>query len=243
MSEFGGSLKNIVMKSIEAIGNKASDLAAGAKQKVGEYNLANEQKDVFSEIGSKVFELSKQGVAFPEELQEDLKKAAEIGAELDRIRAEKEAAEKAKQEAAEQEAAEKAKQETAKQEAEAAATDKKDKEAPEYREAPVIEMPRFDGPVAAEYAARDDRDVPVIRVDDPDEKNGDGDFADCPMSAAINDLFEQMPPVDKMMDKVNSSLDELGENLKKFSDEFDKQLNDFSDQMMGTEKKDPGDKE
>lgn len=230
MSEFGGSLKNIVMKSIEAIGNKASDLAAGAKQKVGEYNLANEQKDVFSEIGSKVFELSKQGVAFPEELQEDLKKAAEIGAELDRIRAEKEAAEKAKQE-------------TAEQEADAAATDEKDKEAPEYREAPVIEMPRFDGPVAAEYAARDDRDVPVIRVDDPDEKNGDGDFADCPMSAAINDLFEQMPPVDKMMDKVNSSLDELGENLKKFSDEFDKQLNDFSDQMMGTEKKDPGDKE
>ena len=73
MSEFGGSLKNIVMKSIEAIGNKASDLAAGAKQKVGEYNLANEKKDVFSEIGSKVFELSKQGVAFPEELQEDLK--------------------------------------------------------------------------------------------------------------------------------------------------------------------------
>ena len=230
MSEFGGSLKNIVMKSIEAIGNKASELTAEAKQKVGEYNLANEQKDVFSEIGSKVFELSKQGVAFPEELQEDLKKAAEIGAELDRIRAEKEAAEKAKQE-------------TAKQEAEAAATDEKDKEAPEYREAPVIEMPRFDGPVAAEYAARDDRDVPVIRVDDPDEKNGDGDFADCPMSAAINDLFEQMPPVDKMMDKVNSSLDELGENLKKFSDEFDKQLNDFSDQMMGTEKKDPGDKE
>lgn len=230
MSEFGGSLKNIVMKSIEAIGNKASDLAAGAKQKVGEYNLANEQKDVFSEIGSKVFELSKQGVAFPEELQEDLKKAAEIGAELDRIRAEKEAAEKAKQEAAEKEAGKT--EETPEQ-----------KELPEYREAPVIEMPRFDGPVAAEYAARDDRDVPVIRVDDPDEKNGDGDFADCPMSAAINDLFEQMPPVDKMMDKVNSSLDELGENLKKFSDEFDKQLNDFSDQMMGTEKKDPGDKE
>ena len=230
MSEFGGSLKNIVMKSIEAIGNKASDLAAGAKQKVGEYNLANEQKDVFSEIGSKVFELSKQGVVFPEELQEDLKKAAEISAELDRIRAEKEAAEKAKQEAVEKEAGKT--EETPEQ-----------KELPEYREAPVIEMPPYNGPVAAEYAARDDRDIPVISVNDPDEKNDDGDFADCPMSAAINDLFEQMPPVDKMMDKVNSSLDELGENLKKFSDEFDKQLNDFSDQMMGTEKKDPGDKE
>lgn len=235
MSEFGGSLKSIVKKSIEALGNKASDLAAGAKQKVGEYNLANEQKDIFSDIGSKVFELSKQGVAFPEELQEDLKKAAEIGAELDRIRGEKEAAEKAKQEAAEKEAAEK--------EAEAGAKDTENKEAPEYREAPVMEMPAFDGPVAAAYAARDDRDIPVISVEEPGKQNDGGDFADCPMSAAINDLFEQMPPVDKMMDKVNSSLDELGENLKKFSDEFDRQLNDFSDQMMGCDKKDPGDKE
>ena len=240
MSEFGGSLKSIVKKSIEALGNKASDLAAGAKQKVGEYNLANEQKDIFSDIGSKVFELSKQGVAFPEELQEDLKKAAEIGAELDRIRAEKEAAEKAKQEAAEKEAAEK---ETAAKEAEAGAKDTENKEAPEYREAPVMEMPAFDGPVAAAYAARDDRDIPVISVEEPEKKDDGGDFADCPMSAAINDLFEQMPPVDKMMDKVNSSLDELGENLKKFSDEFDRQLNDFSDQMMGCDKKDPGDKE
>ena len=235
MSEFGGSLQSIVKKSIEALGNKASDLAAGAKQKVGEYNLANEQKDVFSDIGSKVFELSKQGVAFPEELQEDLKKAAEIGAELDRIRAEKEAAEKAKQEAAEKEAAEK--------EAEAGAKDTENKEAPEYREAPVMEMPAFDGPVAAAYAARDDRDIPVISVEEPEKKDDGGDFADCPMSAAINDLFEQMPPVDKMMDKVNSSLDELGENLKKFSDEFDRQLNDFSDQMMGCDKKDSQNKE
>jgi len=237
MSEFGGNLKNIVMKSIEALGNKASDIAAGAKQKVGEYNLANEQKDLFSEIGSKVYELSKQGVAFPEELQEDLKKAAEIGAELDRIRAEKEAAEKAKQEAAEKE-----KQEAAEKETESATESKENNEAPEYREAPVIEMPAFNGPVAAEYAARDDRDIPVISVEEP-EKADEGDFADCPLSSAINDLFEQMPPVDKMMDKVNSSLDELGENLKKFSDEFDKQLNDFSDQMMGADNKDSQNRE
>ena len=76
----------------------------------------------------------------------------------------------------------------------------------------------------------------MIRVEEPAEKDDGADFADCPLSSAINDLFEQMPPVDKMMDKVNSSLDELGENLKKFSDEFDRQLNDFSDQMMGVEK-------
>ena len=42
-----------------------------------------------------------------------------------------------------------------------------------------------------------------------------------------------MPQVDKMMDKVNTSLDELGENLLKFSGEFGKQLDDFTDRMMG----------
>ena len=44
-----------------------------------------------------------------------------------------------------------------------------------------------------------------------------------------------------MMDKVNSSLDELNDNLRKFSGEFDRQLNDFADQMMG--KNDPEDKD
>ena len=57
--------------------------------------------------------------------------------------------------------------------------------------------------------------------------------------AAINDLFEKVPPVDKMMDKVNNSLDELGDSLRKFSGEFDRQLDEFTDQMMGKDKKDP----
>ena len=193
MAEIGENLKNIVMKGIEVIGNKANNLATNAKQKVGEYNLANEQKDLFSAIGSKVFELAKQGTAFPEELQEDLKKAAEISEELERIRAEKEAAAK---------------------EAEETATEK-----PTYRESPA-EAPAAEAPTAAEYAAKDDRDIPVIEVEKPDEKEDTG-FEDCPLSSAINDLFEQMPPVDKMMDKVNNSLDELGDSLRKFSGEFD----------------------
>ena len=211
MAEIGENLKNIVMKGIEVIGNKANNLATNAKQKVGEYNLANEQKDLFSAIGSKVFELAKQGVAFPEELQEDLKKAAEISEELERIRAEKEAAAK---------------------EAEETAT-----EEPTYRESPA-EAPASEAPTAAEYAAKDDRDVPVIEVEKPEDKEDTG-FEDCPLSSAINDLYEQMPPVDKMMDKVNNSLDELGDSLRKFSGEFDKQLNDFADQMMGKDDQDP----
>ena len=79
--------------------------------------------------------------------------------------------------------------------------------------------------------------MPVIRVEDAGDEEGP---EPCPLSSAINDLFEKMPPVDKMMDKVNSSLDDLGENLRKFSGEFDKQLNEFAEQMM---KNDPNGKD
>ena len=215
MSEIGENLKNIVMKGIEAIGNKASNIASNAKQKVGEFNLANEQKELFCTIGSKVLELSKQGIEFPEDLKEDLEKAAGIGEELDRIRAEKEAAEKA----AEKEEAE---------------------EITEYREASADET-NIEIPAAAEYAAKDDRDVPVIDTEEADDAEENA-FADCPLSSAINDLFEKMPPVDKMMDKVNSSLDELGDNLKKFSDSFGKQLDEFADQMMDNHDDNPQDR-
>ena len=53
MSEIGENLKSFLKKGIEVIGSKASDLASNAKQKVGEYNLANEKKDLFCAIGSK----------------------------------------------------------------------------------------------------------------------------------------------------------------------------------------------
>ena len=59
MSEIGENLKNIVMKGIEVIGNKAGSFASNAKQKVDEFNLMNAQKDLFCAIGSKVFEMSK----------------------------------------------------------------------------------------------------------------------------------------------------------------------------------------
>lgn len=211
MSEIGDNLKNLVMKGIEVIGNKAESIASNAKQKVGEFNLVNEQKDVFSVIGSKVYEMSRQGIAFPDELKDDLMKASEISEELEKIRAEKEA--------------EKSVEET--------------EEETSYAEPERTDVPAK-GVSAAEYAAENDTDVPVLEVDETSEKEDD-EFADCPLSSAISDLFEKMPPVDKMMDKVNSSLDELGDNLRKFSGEFDKQLNEFADQMMGEDKKDPKD--
>ena len=211
MSEIGDNLKNLVMKGIEVIGNKAESIASNAKQKVGEFNLVNEQKDVFSVIGSKVYEMFRQGIVFPDELQDDLMKASEISEELEKIRAEKEAEK----------------------------NDEETEEETSYAEPETTDVPAK-GVSAAEYAAENDTDVPVLEVDETSEKEDEA-FTDCPLSSAISDLFEKMPPVDKMMDKVNSSLDELGDNLRKFSGEFDKQLNEFADQMMGEDKKDPKD--
>jgi len=96
-------------------------------------------------------------------------------------------------------------------------------------------------PAAVEYAARDNSDVPVIEVEKTEDSE-ENTFADCPLSSAINDLFEKMPPVDKMMDKVNSSLDELGDNLKKFTDDFGKELDEFTDRMMNKNDDDPQDR-
>ena len=205
MSEIGENLKNLVLKGIEVIGTKANDIASSAKQKVGEFNLANEQKDLFSNIGSKVYELFKQGADLPAELTEELKKAAEIEEKLEGIRAEKE-------------------------------TDTDCTEIPSYAEA-TSDAAAPEVPAVAEYAAKDDGDIPVIEVEEPEKE--DESMPECPLSYAINDLFEKMPPVDKMVDKVNNSLDELNDNLRKFSGEFDKQLSDFADQMMG---KDPDQK-
>ena len=218
MSEFGQNLKDLVKKGIEAISSGAESLASTTRQKVTEYNLSNEKEDLFTAIGSKVYELWKQGVKFPDSLTDELEKAAEKEKALDALHADS---------------------------PETAETDSDLQEDTVYDDTPVSrEEPeiKHSESVASEFAAKNDGDIPVIRVegensdrDDPDEP------VNCPLSSAINDLFEKMPPVDKMVDRVNSSLDDLGENLKKFTGEFDRQLNDFADQMMGKDDQGPKD--
>ena len=203
MSEIGENLKSFLKKGIEAIGSKASDLASNAKQRVGEFNLANEKKDLFSAIGSKIYENYRNGMTIPDGLEEEITRIKEIDNELETIRAEKEKA-----------------------------SENAGKTGEQVQEG---DKPACGETVAAEYTAKNDTDIPVIEIEEETEKEDNGE---CPLSSAINDLFENMPPVDKMVDKVNSSLDDLGENLRKFSSDFDKQLSDFSDKMMGKDESD-----
>ena len=183
MSEVKENLKELIRS-----------IASTTKQKVSAYNLANEKEDLFTGIGSKVYEMWKQGETIPECLTEDLVKIVEIEETI-----------KAMQEAQGSDASE---------------------ETPVYSDTPAEAQAAPGFAQAAEYAAKDDGDVPVIEVEDEE-----GEPENCPLSSAINDLFEKIPPVDKMKEKVNNSLDELGANLRKFSGKFEKELNEFAERM------------
>lgn len=206
MSEFGQNLKNMVLKGIEAIGNTAGNIASSTKQKVEEFNLSNEMKELYAAIGEKVYAMAKEGVSFPDSISEELKKACETEKELLALR---------------------------ENDAEETGSDLTENPGREPEEQKKQEQG-----IASEYTAEDDNDVPVLRVDTETDAAGSSEPESNPLSSAINDLFEKMPPVDKMVDKVNTSLDDLGDSLRKFSGEFDKQLNDFAEQMMGKNDKD-----
>ena len=210
MSETVQNIKNIVLKGIEAIGSKASDLASSTRQKMDIMNLESQKKELISTIGEKVMDLSQQGTLFPNEIEDLLNEITGIDEKISSLRNSDIECKNENTEASPEESG------------------------PERGTCPEIQA---EEPAAVEYAAQDNYDVPVIEVES--EENDTSEDASCPLSSSINDLFEKIPPMEKMMDKVNSSLDELGDNLMKFSGEFDKNLNDFADQMMGNDKKDP----
>ena len=205
MSEFGQNIRNLVKKGIEAIGSTAENLASSTKQKVEEFNLSNQIQEIYAQIGSKVCEMYKKGVEFPSDLAEDLHRASEAEKELELLKDKKDLSE-------ENGSHEESVQSTL------------EENTPSFSDEQTA---------AVDYASNDDHDIPVIRVDESTEAEEDRIPENTPLSSAINDLFENMPPVDKMVEKVNSSLDDLGDSLRKFSGDFDKQLNDFADQMMG----------
>ncbi|MBR6164710.1 MAG: hypothetical protein IKQ45_02130 [Clostridia bacterium] len=205
MADRGLNLKNMVIKGMEAIGNTATSIANSTRQKMDALSLQGEKEELLTKIGEQVVELWKAGENLPGELTENVEKAILIDEQMKVVQRE--------------------------QSAEETSGEAEETPAPVLQQEMPQEAPAVRGAQAVEYTAQDDHDIPVIEVEREEGKATEEE--PCPLSSAINDLFEKMPPVDKMAEKVNSSLDELGENLRKFSGEFDKELNRFADQMMG----------
>ena len=199
MSDIGQNIRELVTKGMEAIGNTASNIAAGTRQKVNEINTGARKKELYESLGEQTYIAWLNGAEFPEPMADTLRELLKLDRQssLQEYETIPKPAEPEKPDAA---------------------------EAPEEQEA----CGEPDEPVSVP-GSDDSPEIPYIEVPESDKP----EKVDEPLSSAINSLFEQMPPVDQLADKVNASLDEMGEKLKKFSDHFGKQLNDMADELLG----------
>lgn len=92
MADMTKGLKGIWMKSMEAISDTASRIAANTKYKVNEMNIVNRRAEILKDFGAKSYALWQKGEQFPAELDELLAELHRLETELSEIRAEKVAA-------------------------------------------------------------------------------------------------------------------------------------------------------
>lgn len=219
MADLGSSIKGIWLKSMEAIGNAASNIATNTKSKVDEINLVNRRAEILRDFGNKAYALWQKGERFPEELDSQLEELSRLDEQLNEMRAERLAGVKVAEDA--KEAAEEAVDEAADEVAEAA------EEAGEQLEeaADAVQDAAEDLQETAEDAANS---VPVIRVENPEE--AEKPAAD-QLSSAINELFDKVPDAQEVTDKVNGALDSLQEGLQSLSSKVDQELDKLDEKL------------
>lgn len=158
MSDFSNKLKNVLVCSAKFIGKTANTAVKAGKYKMNELTGVSKRRDLINELGSKVFELSQNGLELPSEAAELVRQILVIDGELETLRADH-AAQKAA--AAEQHAAEKAARAAEKAAAKAAAAIEKSTE-------PVaVDLPDAEAPTAEieVSSAETTEDVPTLKVD------------------------------------------------------------------------------
>lgn len=69
MATWNNSVKTALLKGIEAIGHKASNLASNAHQKLDELNLETRRRELLHEVPVKAMDLWQSGVKLPDELE------------------------------------------------------------------------------------------------------------------------------------------------------------------------------
>ncbi|MDO4838442.1 MAG: hypothetical protein Q4B32_08610 [Clostridia bacterium] len=160
MADIGKNLKTAWMKSMEAIGNTASNIASNTKYKVQEMNLINRRREILSDFGAQAYEMWQKGEQFPEKLSKQLEELSHVDEELNAMRTERLAGVTTDKVAAEGTAAEAPTQEEAPAEADKA------EECAACTEEPKAEVPTIE--VTAEEPADahplTDDDVPTLQV-------------------------------------------------------------------------------
>lgn len=158
MSDFSKNLKEVLSRSAKFVGRTTNTLVSATKFKTNELSTMSKRRDLISELGAKVYELSLNGFALPEEASELVKQIAVLDNELVVLRADH-AAQKAA--AAQQQAEEKAARAAEKAAAKAA-------EAIEKCTAPVaVAIPETEA-VADVTAMPEAEAAPVLDVQQPE---------------------------------------------------------------------------
>lgn len=216
MSDFGNKVKQIWMKGMEAVGNTASNIASNTKYKVDEMNLINRRRELLSDISAKSYTLWQKGTEFPEPVNDMLKQLSSIDEQLNDLRAERLSGVETENE-----------DETDTVETDAAVNETEDTAA---QGAVQEEKPENGGSSGCE--------IPVIEVKEAvqPEEPVPATEEQTEINARIDELFDKVPSVDDMAEKVNGVLDSLGDSIRKFTseidhgiDELDKKINDKKD--------------
>lgn len=87
MEDLTKTLKNVMLRGMEAIGNTASNIASNTKFKVNEMNLVNRRREILADFGQKSYELWQKGESFPAELNAQLIELSKVDEALSILRA------------------------------------------------------------------------------------------------------------------------------------------------------------
>jgi len=88
MADVSG-IKNLWIRSMEKIGNTATNIANNTKIKVDEMNLVNRRAEILKEFGNKAYALWQKGEKFPEELEKELRELSGVDGQLNDLRAQR----------------------------------------------------------------------------------------------------------------------------------------------------------
>ena len=89
MSRFTRKVRIAVLRSMEALGTTAANLASNAKLRVQELTLETRRREILSDFSLQAFELWQKGVALPPPLGDMLTELSDIDSRLSVLRAQK----------------------------------------------------------------------------------------------------------------------------------------------------------
>lgn len=89
MADLKTSLKQAWLKTMETVGNAASNIASTTRQRLDEMNLINRRREILSNLGNHAYEMWQKGVSLPSPLKELLEELSQVDEELNTLRAEK----------------------------------------------------------------------------------------------------------------------------------------------------------